>query len=61
MTHEEHLAAIRNLVVTHHEDKIAEAEQWAAEATDPWYREFHLGRAARLRAMPYPWDVPAHA
>lgn len=61
MTHEEHMAAIRNLVIAHHEQKIADELECAEAATDPWYREFHLGAAARLRAMPYPWDVPAHA
>lgn len=57
MTHDEHLAAVRDLVVTHHEDAIAEAEHAAAAAADPWYQQFHRDRARRLRAMPYPWET----
>ncbi len=38
------------------ESRIAETQQWADEATDPWYRKFHQERADRMRAMETPWD-----
>jgi hypothetical protein len=37
------------------ESRIAEIQQWADEATDPWYRKRHQEHADRLRAMPVPW------
>lgn len=59
MTSEERLQAFRALIAGEHEERIAAEELAAEQATDPWYRKWHLDHAARLRSMVYPWEQPA--
>jgi hypothetical protein len=59
MTLDEHIQALRQLLVTDHEETIARVKGWAAEAAargnHEWER-WHLDHAASLEAIPYPWE-----
>jgi hypothetical protein len=59
MAHEDvdpHIQALRDALIADHEQRIAEEQRAADEASDDWYRKWHQDHAAALRAMPYPWE-----
>ena len=59
MTLDEHIQALRDLLVAEHEERIAEVQSWADQAAasgDVDRERRHLVHVARLRAMPYPWE-----
>ena len=54
-----HVQALRDLLVTEHEERIAEVQRAADEAGalgDLERQRWHLDDVARLKAMPYPWE-----
>lgn len=51
-----HIQVLRDALVADHEQRIAEEQRAADNATDDWYRKWHQDHAAALRAMRYPWD-----
>jgi hypothetical protein len=56
-----HIQALRDALVADHEQRIAEEQRAADEATDDWYRKWHQDHAAALRAMRYPWEQATDA
>ena len=53
-----HVQALRDALVSEHEQHIADIERRAAEAAqrgDEWNHRRNLEHAAQLRAMTYPW------
>jgi hypothetical protein len=59
MSVDQHIQALRDLLVADHEERIAEVQQWADEAGvagDVKRQQWHLAHVARLKAMPYPWE-----
>jgi hypothetical protein len=62
MTADPHVDALRELLVTDHEARIAEVQRWADEAAvvgDEDRQRRHLAHLERLKAMPYPWQQSA--
>ncbi|GEM_PF-2736527 len=54
---DQHIQALRDLLVEHHETYIAEIQQRADDAAargDEWYRKWHQDHVERLMAMTYP-------
>jgi predicted component of type VI protein secretion system len=52
-----HIQTLRDQVREDHEANIARAERWAEQATNERDRARHREEAARLRAMPLPWET----
>jgi hypothetical protein len=56
---DQHIQALRDLLVADHEERIAEIQRWADEAGaagDAERQRRYLAQVADLKAMPYPWE-----
>jgi hypothetical protein len=56
---DQHIQALRDLLVADHEERIAEVQQWADEAGaagDTERQRRYLAQVADLKAMTYPWE-----
>lgn len=56
MTVEEHVRALRELIIRDQEDTIARWQAKADAADDESDRAWYQRQADRMRAIPYPWE-----